>query len=66
MAKLNGNIEENITETNQHIKRNRNIGKKTKHKTILINHTHNGKQINTNKAETYNRNKELKYNIIQF
>ena len=28
MAKLNGNIEENITETNQHIKRNRNIGKK--------------------------------------
>ena len=58
MAKLNGNIEENTTETNQHIKRNRNIGKKTKHKTIF-NHTHNGKQINTNKAEPYNRNKEL-------
>lgn len=30
MAKLNGNIEENITETNQHIKRNRNIGNKNK------------------------------------
>ena len=38
MAKLNGNIEENITETNQHIKRNRNIGTTQNIKHFLIIH----------------------------